>query len=61
MGLDRYYLRARSYDQGVGRFLSMDTGKGDGRGPVTLNKYLYGNADPRYMLAQVEAFPQLIP
>ncbi|MCG8672358.1 MAG: hypothetical protein MI867_23330, partial [Pseudomonadales bacterium] len=44
--LDQYYLRARYYDQGVGRFSSMDTWAGIDNQPITLNKYLYANADP---------------
>ncbi|CAN0479439.1 unnamed protein product, partial [Hapterophycus canaliculatus] len=45
-GLDQYYLRARYYDQGVGRFSRMDDWMGDSDYPLTLNKYLYGNIDP---------------
>jgi len=41
-----YYLRARYYDQSVGRFTQMDTWAGRPGEPITLNKYLYGNADP---------------
>jgi len=44
--LDQYYLRARYYDQGVGRFTQLDTWAGNSQSPITLNKYLYGNADP---------------
>jgi RHS repeat-associated protein len=44
--LDQYYLRARYYNQGAGRFTQMDTWMGRGLDPITLNKYLYGNADP---------------
>ena len=44
--LDQYYLRARYYDQGVGRFTQQDTFKGWEEDPTTLNKYLYANADP---------------
>ena len=40
------YLRARDYDPKVGRFISMDEHPGSQRIPLTLNKYLYGNADP---------------
>lgn len=40
------YLRARDYDPKVGRFISMDEHQGSKRIPLTLNKYLYGNADP---------------
>jgi len=44
--LDQYYLRARYYNQGIGRFTQMDTWMGMNDDPITLNKYLYGNADP---------------
>ena len=44
--LNQYYLRARYYDQGVGRFTQMDTWQGNNFDPVTLHKYLYANADP---------------
>jgi RHS repeat-associated protein len=44
--LDQYYLRARYYDQGVGRFTQQDTWMGNNYDPVSLHKYLYGNADP---------------
>jgi len=44
--LDNYYLRARYYDPGSGRFTAMDTFQGIDNEPVTLNKYLYANADP---------------
>jgi RHS repeat-associated protein len=40
------YLRARNYDPKTGRFISMDEHPGSQRIPLTLNKYLYGNADP---------------
>ncbi|WP_347485268.1 RHS repeat-associated core domain-containing protein [Vandammella animalimorsus] len=40
------YLRARDYDPATGRFISMDEHPGDQRIPLTLNKYLYANADP---------------
>jgi len=44
--LDNYYLRARYYDQNVGRFTSMGTWMGVDNNPVTLHKYLYANSDP---------------
>jgi RHS repeat-associated protein len=44
--LNQYYLRARYYDQGIGRFTQMDSWQGRQHQPWTLNKYLYGNADP---------------
>ncbi|WGO96915.1 choice-of-anchor A family protein [Saccharophagus degradans] len=48
--LDQYYLRARYYDQGVGRFTQMDTWMGNNHDPITLHKYLYANADPGNMV-----------
>ncbi|BCE00325.1 choice-of-anchor A family protein [Marinicellulosiphila megalodicopiae] len=44
--LDQYYLRARYYDQGVGRFTQQDVYLGNSQDPITLHKYLYANADP---------------
>jgi RHS repeat-associated protein len=41
-----YYLRSRFYNPSSGRFLSMDSFEGLAQEPVTLHKYLYGNADP---------------
>ena len=41
-----YHLRARDYDPRTGRFISMDEHPGSRTIPLTLNKYLYGNADP---------------
>ena len=41
-----YHLRARDYDPNTGRFISMDEHPGSQRIPLSLNKYLYGNADP---------------
>lgn len=43
---DNYYLRARYYNQDVGRFTQMDEFQGWSRQPVSLNKYLYANSDP---------------
>lgn len=48
--LNQYYLRARYYNQGVGRFTQMDTWQGKDCTPVTLNKYTYGNASPTYFV-----------
>ncbi|WP_341502516.1 putative Ig domain-containing protein [Gallaecimonas sp. GXIMD4217] len=45
-GLEQYYLRARYYDQASGRFTQQDTWMGNNHDPITLHKYLYGNADP---------------
>jgi RHS repeat-associated protein len=44
--LDNYYLRARYYDQNVGRFTQQDTWMGRKHNPITLHKYLYANANP---------------
>lgn len=43
-GLD--YLRARWMDTGVGRFVSRDSFEGFQQNPITLHRYLYGNANP---------------
>ncbi|MDJ0836543.1 MAG: RHS repeat-associated core domain-containing protein [Acidobacteriota bacterium] len=45
-GLGLTYLRARYYNPEVGRFHTMDSWPGDTTNPITLNKYLYANADP---------------
>ncbi len=42
----RYYLRARYYDQNIGRFSQMDSFNGWNEDPITLHKYLYANVDP---------------
>ena len=44
--LGQYYLRARTYNPGTGRFWTMDTYQGDNKDPLSLHKYLYGVADP---------------
>jgi len=41
-----YYLRARYYDQGVGRFTSQDAWQGNIFEPASLHKYLYANCNP---------------
>ncbi len=41
-----YYLRARYYDPGNGRFLTHDPYIGNPEQPMTLHRYLYGNANP---------------
>ncbi|MFO7898545.1 MAG: RHS repeat-associated core domain-containing protein [Planctomycetota bacterium] len=41
-----YYLRSRYLDTDAGRFLSVDPMAGNLHEPITLNKYLYANADP---------------
>ena len=44
--LNQYYLRARYYDQNIGRFTQYDTWQGNNSDPITLHKYLYANANP---------------
>jgi RHS repeat-associated protein len=44
--LNQYYLRARYYDQAIGRFASQDSWQGNDQDPVTLHKYAYANLDP---------------
>lgn len=44
--LDNYYLRARYYNQNVGRFTQMDSYQGNGSDPITLHKYLYAGLNP---------------
>jgi RHS repeat-associated protein len=44
LGLD--YLRARYYDPKIGRFVTRDTFEGALLIPISLNKYLYANANP---------------
>ncbi|MES2460742.1 MAG: choice-of-anchor D domain-containing protein [Armatimonadota bacterium] len=41
-----YFLRARYYAPGMGRFLSQDPYAGHGNNPVSLHRYLYGANDP---------------
>jgi RHS repeat-associated protein len=41
-----YDLRARRYRPEIGRFISRDTHAFDRSVPVTLNRYIYGNANP---------------
>lgn len=44
--LGSYYLRARYYSPQLSRFLTMDTFPGLTQQPLTLNKYLYADANP---------------
>ena len=44
--LDLYYLRARYYAPSLGRFQTMDSWPGSIHEPMSLHKYLYGNANP---------------
>ncbi|MCP4707665.1 MAG: RHS repeat-associated core domain-containing protein, partial [Planctomycetes bacterium] len=41
-----YYLRARYYSPGIGRFVTQDPWGGVSYDPITLHKYLYANASP---------------
>ncbi|MFH2046859.1 MAG: RHS repeat-associated core domain-containing protein [Pseudomonadota bacterium] len=41
-----YYLRARYYNQNVGRFITSDMFEGLENDPLTLHKYLYANGNP---------------
>ncbi|XCN75438.1 MAG: RHS repeat-associated core domain-containing protein [Candidatus Electrothrix aestuarii] len=41
-----YYLRARYYDQGSGRFTSVDPYAGNMHEPITLHRYLYAGDNP---------------
>jgi RHS repeat-associated protein len=45
-GLDNYYLRARYYNQNIGRFTQMDDWYGKSCTPITLNKYIYADDNP---------------
>jgi RHS repeat-associated protein len=44
--LSLYYLRARYYNAGTGRFLSRDPDDGVSTDPATLHKYVYAGGDP---------------
>jgi len=44
--LGDYYLRQRYYNPGVGRFTRRDIYEGSLEDPMSLHKYLYGNANP---------------
>ena len=45
-----YYLRARFYNAGTGRFLSQDPEMGSAMDPVSMHRYLYAGADPVNMV-----------
>ncbi|MCP5417598.1 MAG: VCBS repeat-containing protein [Chromatiaceae bacterium] len=45
-----YYLRARWYDPEIARFITRDPFAGDIEQPLTLNPYLYANANPVNMI-----------
>src|SRR5579864_3740016 len=44
--LHLYYNRARYLNTNTGRFWTMDPYEGDSQGPLSLQKYLYAEADP---------------
>jgi RHS repeat-associated protein len=44
--LDAYYLRARSYQPGTGRFLTTDPVEGHLADPMTWHRYVYGKNKP---------------
>ncbi len=44
--LGLYYLRARYYNAGTGRFMSRDPEDGKAFDPASLHKYLYAGGDP---------------
>jgi RHS repeat-associated protein len=44
--LQMYYLRARYYAPGLGRFWAMDTYEGSQNDPLSLHKYLYCHGNP---------------
>ncbi|NES97676.1 MAG: RHS repeat protein, partial [Desertifilum sp. SIO1I2] len=44
--LEQYYLRQRYYNSSIGRFTRRDSYEGRLNEPVTLHRYLYGNANP---------------
>lgn len=44
--MQQYYLRARYYDQNIGRFNRMDPFGGNRQDPQSLHKYLYCHANP---------------
>ena len=44
--LDNYYLRARYYNQNIGRMTQFDTYEGSQLDALSLHKYIYTHADP---------------
>jgi len=40
------YLRSRTYNPSIGRFLTKDTWLGDANNPITFNHWQYANANP---------------
>ena len=44
--LGQYYLRARTYNPGTGRFWTMDTYRGANQDPLSLHKYVYNLDNP---------------
>jgi hypothetical protein len=48
--LNQYYLRARYYDQSIGRFTQQDSWQGAESEPITQLKYIYADVDPANMI-----------
>lgn len=48
--VDQYYLRARYYDQGIGRFIGMDQWSGTKPTPTSVHKYLYADGSPSNLI-----------
>ncbi len=48
--LNAYYLRARYYQPGTGRFLTTDPVEGIPTTPMSLHRYMYGNGNPVSMI-----------
>jgi RHS repeat-associated protein len=44
---DLYHMRAREYDQRLGRFMSRDPDEGSFRVPETINPYIFANDNPQ--------------
>lgn len=54
-----YYMRARFYDPGTGRFLSKDPLTGSSLEPVTFNQYLYADNCPTNLVDPTGEIPGL--
>ena len=46
LGTPLYAMGARLYDPGVGAFTSLDTAAGSAQAPLSMNRFLYAQADP---------------
>ena len=58
---DLYDFSARSYDPGLGAFTSFDSVTGSAQNPLTLNRYLYANANPATLVDPDGHFAWAIP